>query len=110
MCELAHGKPPSSEHEAAHSCGKGREGCVNPLHLRWATTSENHADKKLHGTFLFGSAVKNSKLSETQAVEIRKMRGTKSCTQLAKIFDVSPSTVNFIHTGKRWAHLSDNFQ
>jgi hypothetical protein len=33
ICELAHGKPPTPEHEAAHTCGQGRAGCVAPGHL-----------------------------------------------------------------------------
>lgn len=37
MCELAHGPAPSPLHEAAHSCGRGHEGCVNPQHLSWKT-------------------------------------------------------------------------
>src|SRR6185312_1870651 len=30
MCELAHGAPPTPKHQAAHNCGKGHYGCVNP--------------------------------------------------------------------------------
>jgi hypothetical protein len=30
MCAFAHGEPPTPRHEAAHSCGKGHKGCVNP--------------------------------------------------------------------------------
>src|SRR5690606_12175061 len=45
MCRLAHGNSPSSEHQAAHSCGKGHEGCINPNHLRWATPAENQSDR-----------------------------------------------------------------
>lgn len=50
MCILAHGEPPTPKHEAAHSCGKGHEGCVNPNHLRWATASENQLEREAHGT------------------------------------------------------------
>lgn len=50
MCILAHGVPPGETHQAAHWCGKGADGCVNPNHLRWATPAENIADKfHLHG-------------------------------------------------------------
>ena len=48
VCELAHGEPPTRQHEAAHSCGNSK--CVNPKHLRWATHTENEADKLVHGT------------------------------------------------------------
>ena len=43
MCELAHGEP-IGRVDAAHSCGRGRDGCVNPKHLRWATRLENMQD------------------------------------------------------------------
>jgi len=50
MTILKYGPPPTNAHQAAHSCGNGRLGCVNPVHLRWATAQENIIDKfKLHG-------------------------------------------------------------
>jgi hypothetical protein len=48
MCALAHGPAPTPGLETAHSCGKGDEACINPKHLRWATHTENGADRKLH--------------------------------------------------------------
>lgn len=48
MCWFNQGEPPHAKAEAAHRCGNA--SCVNPKHLRWATTVENHADKKRHGT------------------------------------------------------------
>lgn len=50
VCKLAHGSPPSPRHQAAHGCGKGHLGCVNPYHLRWATPKENSGDRVIHGT------------------------------------------------------------
>lgn len=55
MCFEAHGPPPTLKHEAAHICGKGHEGCVNPKHLVWKTKKENEADKIKHGTVNNGS-------------------------------------------------------
>jgi hypothetical protein len=40
MCTLVHGEPPSDEHQASHSCGKGHQKCVSPRHLSWKTQSE----------------------------------------------------------------------
>ena len=45
MCIVAHGPPPTDKHEAAHSCGKGHKGCVNPRHLSWKTPTENNRDR-----------------------------------------------------------------
>lgn len=49
VCEAKNGLPPTAAHEAAHSCGNGHLGCINPGHLRWATRKENAADRSLHG-------------------------------------------------------------
>src|SRR5690606_22017504 len=54
MCVAAHGEPLTPQLEAAHSCGNGHLGCVNPRHLRWATTAENNSDKNIHGTMMKG--------------------------------------------------------
>lgn len=54
MCILAHGDPPSPKHQSAHSCGKGRDACINPNHLSWKTPKENIADKEIHGTMNHG--------------------------------------------------------
>lgn len=56
MCILAYGNPPSPSHDAAHSCGKGHLGCVNPRHLRWATRLENMCDAVRAGTTSKGEA------------------------------------------------------
>jgi hypothetical protein len=48
MCILAHGEPPEKGQQAAHSCGRGVEGCVNPRHLRWKTHMENVLEREEH--------------------------------------------------------------
>lgn len=48
VCERAHGQPPTPKYEAAHSCGNGHLGCVNPQHLRWATSKENKLEGAIH--------------------------------------------------------------
>jgi hypothetical protein len=105
MCEMAHGPAPSPKHEAAHSCGKGDEGCVNPKHLRWATTIENHADKVEHGTLLRGTALKHSKLTEDDVREIRRSSQSLSTRQMAERFGVSHSTITRTQRRECWAWL-----
>lgn len=46
VCRKVHGEPPSPKHEAAHSCGNGCGGCVNPKHLFWATHNDNMKDRR----------------------------------------------------------------
>ena len=48
ICEWFNGPPPTAKHEAAHWCGKGKQGCVTPEHLHWATRIENEAEKGPH--------------------------------------------------------------
>lgn len=50
VCEKVHGPAPTLLHEAAHSCGKGHEACVNKRHLSWKTHKDNHDDRHAHGT------------------------------------------------------------
>jgi hypothetical protein len=54
MCSLAHGPAPTNKHEAAHTCGQGHLGCVNPKHLHWATHKDNYKDREHYG-YQYGS-------------------------------------------------------
>ncbi|TPM39587.1 hypothetical protein [Mesorhizobium sp. B2-3-4] len=105
MCLLAHGGPPSPEHEAAHNCGKGHEGCINPQHLRWDTSAGNHADKVEHGTIIRGEAVNTAKLNEDQVREIRRIGSSMERRDIAAMFDVSYWTIWEIQTRRSWAWL-----
>lgn len=107
ICEVLHGPAPTTKHEAAHNCGKGHEGCVNPHHLRWATSKENDADKVRHGTIMRGEAVPASKLTAQQVLEIRDIWSKDAPSQrvLAKEFGVSQTTISVIVRRKNWAWL-----
>lgn len=106
VCERVHGPPPTSRHEAAHSCGKGHLGCVAPRHLRWATPKENAADKLQHGTLIRGSEHKSSKLTETAVADIRRCRENGvPLNDLARQYGVSISLISMIHSRKVWAWL-----
>jgi len=105
MCMLAHGDPPSPQHQAAHSCGKGHDGCMNPRHLSWKTPKENEADKVAHGTLRRGSAINTSKLSEDDVRAIRKMIGTVSGIEIARAWGITATMVSNIKLRKAWAWL-----
>lgn len=105
MCELAHGKPPTPEHEAAHSCGKGHQGCVNPKHLRWATSVENKADMVEHGTRIRGEKCWNARLTESAVLAIREFAHTMSKPAIASMFGIDTYHVTRIIRGERWGHV-----
>lgn len=95
MCQLAHGDPPTPEHEAAHSCGNGHAGCVNPLHLSWKTTSENGLERRQHGTVPRNN---KPKLTLAQRTEIRALKGIKSQPEIAAIYGITPHYVSYIQS------------
>lgn len=103
MCERRYGQPPAPEYEAAHSCGRGHEGCVNPRHLRWATSTENKADMLVHGTRRRGQQHGSAKLTEADIRRIRSLQGALTLAEIAAQFGVSPSAVSLIHLRRNWA-------
>jgi hypothetical protein len=105
MCEVAHGAPPLPNLEAAHSCGNGHNGCVNPRHLRWATRAENIQDQIEHGNTLRGRRNPHSKLTEADVLQIREMHPAQSHRLIAKHFGVSAGTIQGILKGKIWKWL-----
>jgi len=104
-CEQVHGQPPTDKHQAAHSCGQGKNGCVNPRHLRWATQKENDADKVIHGTLLRGDLLKSSKLKPDQVVQIRSLDGSILRSQIAEMFGISRNHVGNIVRRETWSWL-----
>lgn len=106
LCEEMYGPPPTPKHEAAHSCGKGDQGCVAKGHLSWKTPKENSADKIIHGTTNRGERSPTAKITNKQALEIRRLcaQGVKQTT-LADQFGVYRSTISRIVSGERWAWL-----
>lgn len=106
ICELAHGAPPTPEHEAAHSCGKGHEACISPIHLDWKTKAENQADRLEHGTHNRGERHVSSKLTESAVREILALKGIEKQRELAERFSVSLAAIAGIHAGRNWSWLS----
>lgn len=105
VCQQVHGEPPSAEHHAAHGCRNGRKGCINPNHLRWATPTENQADRVTDGTHSRGEKCATSKLTEKQVSDIRTLYGEKSQQQIADLYGISQLHVSRIVRGKVWSWL-----
>lgn len=103
MCQLAHGEPPSPDHEAAHSCGRGHEGCVSPRHLSWKTRAENRQDCAMHGTNYRGARNASAgKLTYDQAVEVRTLKGAETADVVAARYGVSPTAIYLIWKGQTY--------
>lgn len=93
MCLRAHGDPPTLVHQAAHSCGRGIDGCCNPKHLRWATPTENAQDKVVHGTIASINFISDD---DVRAIRLSSASGSV----LAKRLGVHRATISKIRNGK----------
>lgn len=105
MCRRRHGNPPTPVHEAAHSCGKGHLGCINPRHLSWKTRTENAADMVGHGTRLRGEHNPSAKLTESDARRILGLKGVARNRDVAAEYGISSSHVSTIWSRRIWAWL-----
>lgn len=101
MCEFANGQPPTSRHEAAHSCHN--PACINPRHLRWATRLENEADKDERGTRPRGEEHKNTHLSDDDVRAIRADQRPQRA--IAKSYGISQTPVSLIKRRITWKHV-----
>ncbi len=89
MCKLAHGEPPTPKHQAAHECGNGLKGCLNPRHLKWKTNGENQLDRRRHGKD------NRPKFTPEKDAQLRDLAKTKTQMELAEIFGVTRSTIQY---------------
>lgn len=101
MCELAHGPAPEYKPQAAHNCGNGHLGCVNPKHLEWKSNQENSQDKAAHGRSR--NKAGKRELLPIEILEIKSLKGKMVQTAIAERFGVSLSCVQYhLHGKERW--------
>lgn len=105
VCEARNGPPPTPDHDAAHSCGKGRSGCVTPRHMSWKTRKENMADTIPHGTHKQGERHPLARLDADQVREIRALRGFMSQRAIGAKFGITQTMVGRIQRRDNWASL-----
>lgn len=110
VCGIVNGPAPSPAHEAAHSCGRGNEGCCTKGHLSWKTHAGNEADKVGHGTAPLGVKNGRSKLTENDIRIIVSSKGVVPRRDLSQQFGVTVTHVAYIQSGKSWRHLSSGGQ
>jgi hypothetical protein len=78
--------------------------CKNniPSNLSWGTRAENIEDKRKHGSITRGERNGRAKLTQDQVSEIRVLKGVFTKKIISELFDVSESTISWIHRGKTW--------
>ena len=106
--ELFHGRPITDGMYILHSCDNRK--CVTPDHLREGTNQENINDKvsRNRQSRLNGETNGNSKLTETQVLEIReKYANREDFTQkaLAAEYGVDERTIFRIVHNISWTHV-----
>lgn len=97
-CEVFNGPPPGPGLHAAHSCNNRR--CVNPRHLRWATPTENCADKIQHGTYTSGEKSLKAKLTNEQAIAV--FFDPRPRAHIARDYGIDPAAVRLIKEGRTY--------
>lgn len=99
-------RPPG--HQARHLDGNRAHSSLS--NLVWGTVQENSDDRKRHGTIPRGSRVGNSKLTDSDVIEIRRRAvGGERFASIARHFGVHPSVVSRIASGhsRAWRHITD---
>ena len=106
---LAFVGPPPPGHESCHKDGIRTRCFLSNLY--YGTHRQNVLDRIKHGNGpqcqWKGEKHPGAKLTDEQAIEIRKMYATHNYSQrqLAKNFGVSQSVINDIILRKKWVHL-----
>jgi hypothetical protein len=103
MCAYRHGEPPAGKLDAAHECGNGHLGCVNPHHVVWKSHSDN-----LRDSYRGRRGGRRYKLTPDQVLEIRAMKGVARPADIAEQFGVTDVTIHQILAGKIWKHPRTN--
>lgn len=92
-----------------HLCGNRL--CIEPLHLKEGTHSENAQDRTTHGTMIRGEHHKNCKITETQAqMVIDSYKKGQTQKQRAAAIGVSMNVIRGIDHLGAWSHLMTDEQ
>jgi len=90
---------------ACHNNGNNQDNRLS--NLRWDTISNNHLDKRKHGTDSRGEKCYAAKLKDKDVINIIRLYNTKLFCQweIAKLYKISQTMVSKIILGKNWKHL-----
>lgn len=81
--------------------------------LEWCSAQQNSIHAYQNGRWTppnqKGENNANSKLTEKDVIEIRKLYGeVKNCAEIARRFSVNPKTINMIVRGTRWQNAKEH--
>lgn len=98
------GAPHFHSAQVAHNDGSRSHNTV--ANLRWATATENQADRGHHGTRVRGADVIGAKLTDDAIPEIRAaITSGERYPSIAKRYGVSISTISLIKRNRIWKHV-----
>lgn len=88
-----------------HTCDTPK--CCNPEHLKLGTPKDNYHDAKNKGRHSHGSKHGNSKYTEKEIANVKKLLNEgKTTTTVAYMTKVSVHVINDIRRGKTWSHVT----
>lgn len=89
-----------------HTCDN--RSCTRPDHLFLGTQSDNIRDMHKKRRGLLGDTHTNSKLNSIQVLKIKELlKNNHTHAEIAKMFNVSRSTIIHIKNGKTWSHIKE---
>ena len=91
--------------QACHNSGDKNDNTKG--NIRYDTPKNNQADRKAHGTELYGSRMPQAKLHEDQVREIKRMLGTTSQRAIGELYGVCTGTIGAIARGICWKQVPD---
>lgn len=104
VCEAFHGPQPSSNCQVAHWDGNPDNNAA--ANLRWATPTENAADRKRHGRNQIGERNRHNKMTVGDVHAIRALHKMGwSGNKIASIFRCSTTNIRNILNRKIWDHV-----
>ena len=85
-----------------HHCDNA--GCVNPAHLFLGSRADNNKDmlRKGHQAHVRGQQNGRAKLTLTQVLDIRGLKGKAGPVALARRYGVDHRTIGRIWSGEKW--------
>lgn len=101
--ELVHGPIPADQ-QVRHRCDN--KPCCNPHHLLIGSQSDNMQDALERGQFATGERHGRARITDADALYIRRNPDRLKLADLAARFGLAKSTVSYIRSGRSWAHLA----